>query len=308
MIPGLNPANQQFITSVENLNSQLSNTQVQLSTGYRVNQASDAPEEIGDIFETRADLANVNQVTQNLNNVQAQVNAGDSSVQAAIQVLQSAITLGTQSASGTTSPAEFSSGATEAQGLLAQLVSLSNTQVNGVYIFSGDASGSAPYQLDATSPTGVDQLVTAQDTLQIADPTGLTFQIGQTAATLFDNSDANGNPTPQNAFAAVNSLITALQNSDTNGVSQAISSLQSASDYLNGQLAFYGAAQNRISSAIDLASKFQVQYQTQLSNLVDTNVPAAALQLTQESTDISAAMSAESRRPTTTLFDYLPLG
>lgn len=308
MIPGLSPANDQFVTSVENLQSQLTNTQNQLSTGLRVNQASDAPQEVGDIFQARADLGNVNQVIQNLNNVQAQVNAGDSSLQSAIQLLQNATSLGTEGASGTATSQQQSSLATQVQSLLSQLVGLSQTQVNGVYIFSGDASGSPPYQLDPTSPTGVDQLVTAQATQQIADPTGITFQISMTAQQLFDNRDTNGNPTPQNAFAAVNSLQLALQNGDSNGISQALDSLQSASSYLNQQLGFYGAAQNRITSAIDLSNKFQVQDQTQLSNLQDTNVPAAALQLTQESMDINAAMAAEAKRPTTTLFNYLPVG
>jgi flagellar hook-associated protein 3 FlgL len=307
MIPGLSPANEQFVTSVENLQSQLTNTQNQLSTGLRVNQASDDPQEVGDIFETRADLGNVNQTIQNLNNVQAQVNAGDTSLQSAVQLLQNAGSLATEGLSTSATADEQSSLATQVQSILSQLVGLSQTQVNGVYIFSGDASGSPPYQLDPTSPTGVDQLVTAQDTQQIADPTGLTFQIGMTAQQLFDNSDANGNPTPQNAFAAVNSLQLALQNGDTNGISQALDSLQSASGYLNQQLGFYGAVQNRISSAIDLANKFQVQDQTQLSNLQDTDVPTAALQLTQESTEINAAMSAQARIPTTTLFDYLPI-
>ena len=39
MIPGLSSANVQFVTDVDNLQTQLNNTQNQLATGLRVNKA-----------------------------------------------------------------------------------------------------------------------------------------------------------------------------------------------------------------------------------------------------------------------------
>jgi len=308
MIPGLSSANAQFVADVNNLQSQITDTQNQLATGLRVNQASDAPQELGDIFQSRADLANVNQVSQNLNSVQALVNAGDSSVQSAIQFMQNALSLGTEGASSSASPSTQSALATQVQSLLSQMVGLSQTQVNGVYIFSGDQSGSPAYQLDPTSPTGVKQLVTAQATQQIADPSGVTFPISLTAQQIFDARDGSNNPTPQNVFAALNNLQLALQSGNNANITAAIGDIQSASAYLNQQLAFYGTAQNRITSALDLAQKFQLQDQTQLGNLQDADVTSLALQLTQQTTSLNAAMAAEAKRPTTTLFDYLPVG
>jgi flagellar hook-associated protein 3 FlgL len=307
MIVGLTPANAQFVESVDNLQNQLTNANNQLATGLRVNVASDAPGEVEDIFQARSDLASVNQVSQNLTNVQAQVNAGDSSLQSAIQLLQNALSLGAEGSGSTVTPQQQAALSTQVQDLLSQLVGLTQTQVNGVYIFSGDASGSPPFQLDPTSPTGVDQLVTAQATQEIADPTGITFPISLTGQQLFNNSDVNGNPTPQNAFAALNNLQLALTSGNATSISTAIGDVQSASTYLNQQLGFYGTAQDRITSALDLSQKFQLQDQTNLSNLQDTNVPAVALQLTQDTTDLNAALSAQAHVPTTTLFDFLPV-
>lgn len=306
MITGLNAANGQFLASVDILQSQLNNAENQLSSGLRVNVASDAPQQVGDIFQSRADLARENQTIQNLNAVQAQVTTADTSVQTAIQLLQNAVTLGSQGASTNVTQQQRNSLATQVQSVLSQLVGISATQVNGVYIFSGDSSGTAPYQLDPVSPTGVDRLVTAQATQQVADPTGITFQTAMTAQDLFDKRDALDNPAPENAFAALNNLQLALQSGDTNAIGQAIDSIKTSSDYLNQQLGFYGAAENRIASSLDLAQKFQVQTQTQLSNLQDANVPAEAVAVTQATTALNAAMSAQAKRPTTTLFDFLP--
>jgi flagellar hook-associated protein 3 FlgL len=306
MIPGLSAANSQFVTNVDNLQTQLSNTQEQLSSGLSVNQASDAPEDLGDIFQSRAGLASANQEIQNLTNVQAIVNTGDSSLQTAIQLMQNALTMGAQGSNSNVSAATQQGLATQVQSLLSQMVGLTQAQVNGVYIFSGDDSGSPPYQLDPASPTGVQQLTTASETQEIADPNGVTFPIALTAQQVFDAQDAMGNPTSQNAFAALNDLALALQSGNTANISAAIDNVTSASAYLNQQLSFYGTAQNRVTSALNLAQKFQVQDQTQLSSLQDANVAQLAVQLSQETTSLDAALSAQAKRPTSSLFDFLP--
>ena len=306
MITGLNASNNQFVTQVDLMQTALNKAENQLSSGYRVNQASDAPAEVEDIFVARAALASQNQTIQNLKSVQTTVQAGDTAVQNAVQLLQNALTLGAQGASSTVTQAQRNSLATQVQSVLSQLVGVTATQVNGVYIFSGDAGGSPPYQVDSSSPTGVDQLVTSPSTAQIADPTGVTFQTSLTAQQIFDPRDSSNNPTAQNSFAALTNLQVALQNGDLTGINNAISSIKSASDYVNQQLGFYGAAENRITAALSIAQKYQVQTQTQLSNLEDTDVTAVAVQVTQETTALNAAMAAQAKRPTSTLFDYLP--
>ena len=306
MISGLNTANSLFVTALDNLQTQLNNTEQQLSSGLKVNQASDAPQALGDIFQSRSELASVNQETQNYTNMQAIVNAGDSSVQTAVQLMQNALTIGSEGANTNTNPSTLPGLANQVQSILSQMVSLTQTQVNGVYIFSGDDPSQAPYQLDSASPTGVQQLVTASATQQIADPNGVTFPVSLTAQQVFDARDNMGNPTSQNVFLALNNLQLALQSGNTANISTALDGITSASTYLNQQLSFYGTAENRLTSAINLAQKFQVQDQTQLSGLQDANVAQLAVQLQQETTDVNAALSAQAKRPTSTLFDYLP--
>src|ERR1700686_4214819 len=117
MITGLNAANGQFVTSVNTLQAQLSNAENQLSSGLRVNQASDVTQEVGDIFQARADLSGFSQTIQNLNLVKAQVDTGDESVQSAVQLLQNALTLGTEGASTNVSQGQRNALATQVQGV-----------------------------------------------------------------------------------------------------------------------------------------------------------------------------------------------
>src|SRR6266404_6226470 len=156
MITGLNAGNEQFLASIQDLQTRLNLAQQQLSSGLRVSKASDAPSTVGDIFQTRADLARANQTDQNLGIVKAQVDAADTSLQQAVQLLQSAAVLGAQGADSTVSASTRNTLASQIQGLQSQLVALSRTQVDGVYILSGDSGTVPSYQLNSSSPTGVD--------------------------------------------------------------------------------------------------------------------------------------------------------
>jgi len=308
MIGGLSASNEQFLASLNILENSLNQANQQLSSGLKVNEASDAPQSIQDIFVTRAELGQANQTVQNLTTIQGQVQAASGSVQSAIQLLNQAVSLGTEGASTSTSLATQQNLAQQVQGLLVQLVATANTDVGGVYVFSGDATQSAPYKVDTSSPTGVDPLVTPQQsTLEVQGPSGVRYQVSMTAQELFDQQDSGGNPTANNAFAALTNLAQALQSGNSTSITQAISGVQAASNYVNSQTGFYGAAENNISSALTLAQKYQTQDQTQLSGLQDADTVTLAVEVTQATTALNAAMAAQAHKPTSTLFDYLPI-
>jgi flagellin-like hook-associated protein FlgL len=186
------------------------------------------------------------------------------------------------------------------------MVGISNTAVDGQYIFSGNNSGSPSYQYDASSPTGVDRLQISNSTPQTQDGSGQSFAIGLTANQIFDARDSSDMPTSGNVFAAMNAVRVALQNNDSSGLQTALSSVQSASTYLNTQQGFYGNVENRITSALSDASTQSVSLQSDLSNREDADESQAIVEMQQYTTTLQAAIAAESKMPTTTLFNDLP--
>ena len=308
MISGLDANTQLLINSINSTQEDLSRAQNQISSGVRINRAADDPGAIMDLLQTRTDLARVTQSKNNLTAVQNEVQTADGVLQNAVQLLQNAGVLATQGTNANLTTSQRQTMATEIQGILAQMVTISSTQANGEYIFSGDQTGSPPYQVDSSSPTGVDQLVTSPATRLIQDPTGLTFAASKTAQEIFDARDGSGNVTSGNVFAALQNLANALLSNNTADINAAAQGINSASDYLNQQAAFYGLVENRVTNALDLAKKFQVQDQTQLSNQQDTDVASAALQVTQDNTHLNAALASASKNRTTSLFDYIPNG
>ena len=140
----INAAGEQFLASVNALQARIDKTQLQISSGYRINTVADAPEQLPDLYQTQTDLAQSTQVTQNLTRVQGEVTSADSSVQAAIQLLDTATTIASQGAGTIVSASQRTALGQQVQQLLQQVVSISQTQVNGIYIFGGDQETSRP--------------------------------------------------------------------------------------------------------------------------------------------------------------------
>ncbi len=190
--------------------------------------------------------------------------------------------------------------------LMEQFVANSQTTVDGNYVFSGDQPQTQLYQIDASSPTGVDRLAVATNTDLVQAPGGQQIAASLTANTVFDNRNLDDSVSSNNVFAALAGLQTALENNDTTGIDNSITALGSASTWMNNQLAFYGNAQDQLATAVTSAQNDSVQLQSQLSNLQDADQTTAITQLTQAQTQLQAALAAQARLPQTTLFDILP--
>jgi flagellar hook-associated protein 3 FlgL len=305
MIVNLPPNSLLFLANLSRLQTSTSQAQQQLSSGYKVQTASDAPDQISALLQLESNLNANTQTSKNLSNVKAQVDTGETSLNTAVQLVQQAVSLGAQGANTIQTAQARQALATQVQSIQQQLVGLANTAVAGRFIFSGDADGSASYQLDSASATGVDRLVTTTATRQIQGPDGQSFGVSKTAQDIFDHRNPDDTLASDNVFAAVNSLSVALTNNDTAGINTALTSLHLASSYINSQQAFYGTAQDHVNAAITSAQNQDVSFRTQISNIRDADITSATLQLTQGQADQQAALAAESKMPQKSLFDFL---
>ena len=207
------------------------------------------------------------------------------------------------SAEGATSTQTAAGRATIAQQLQSieqQMVGLANTKVNNRFIFSGDTDQTQPYTYDVTQPDPVSAYQGAASTRVVQGPNGTSFPVSLTAQQIFDSTDAT-----TNVFTAINNMVTALNANDTTAITAANAALPGVSTYMNTQLAFYGNAQNSISSATDTSSTLITQLKAQISGMQDADETQSILQLTQAQTQQQAALQSFQAIPRTTLFDFL---
>jgi flagellar hook-associated protein 3 FlgL len=300
MITSLDPASQAFLAGINQIEQNMQSAQAQLTTGLKINTVSDDPSQIPDLWQTRQNLSQVQQINANLGLVSTEVNTGESVIENAVTLVERAESIGTQGASDTVSASAREDLSGELGSVLQQLVAAANTQVSGRYIFAGDTDQTAPYSYDPTQLYPVSAYQGSTTTRTIQAPDGSTFPVALTAQQIFDSPNAS-----ENVFESISALQQALANNDSAGINAAISDVQSSDGYINQQLAFYGTVQDRVTSATNYCANYITQLQTQLSGIQDADETQSITTFTQTQTELQAALESRAQIPRTSLFNFL---
>jgi flagellar hook-associated protein 3 FlgL len=305
MISTLSASNQQFLSGINQLQAQLTKVQAEISSGLKVTQASDAPDQVSPILQLHANIQRNQQIQSSLTQAQGEVTTADQALASGITLLDQVQSLATQGLGLSQTADTRTTLGQQIEDWMKQMVSLSQTAVNGKYIFSGDNDQSPSYQFNPNANTGVDRLQVSTATRQVEDAAGGAFTIALSANQIFDARDSSDNPTSGNVFTAMNAVRTALLSNDTTKLQSALSDVRSASTYLNQQQAFYGSVETRVSTALDQSSATDVAYRQDLSSRQDADETTAILEMQQYTTNLQAAMASEAKMPHSTLFDLM---
>jgi flagellar hook-associated protein 3 FlgL len=181
----------QFLTALNQLESQIATTQNGISTGLSFTTASENPVGAGLVSGYNQVLAQSEQFTSNGQSAQGSLNIEDNALTQVQSQLQSLRDLALEANNATESGTNLSAIATQAQQIQQSLLSIANTQDgSGNYIFAGYATQTQPFALTATGATySGDQ---GQRQVQLA--AGQTVVVGDNGDLVF-NQVKTGNGT-----------------------------------------------------------------------------------------------------------------
>jgi flagellar hook-associated protein 3 FlgL len=190
----------QFLAAIQTLQSNLSQTQNQVSTNQAFTTASENPTAAGAVNNYNQALAQSQQYVTNAGSAQTNLNVEDNALSQVQNQLQSLRDLALEANNGTLTNSDRSAIAAQAVQIQNSLLSLANTtNGNGEYIFGGFAAQTQPFTL---SPSGAayngDQ---GQRQVQIA--AGQTVADGDSGDAVF-NQIKTGNGTFSVTAAATN--------------------------------------------------------------------------------------------------------
>ena len=141
---------QQSLNTMLDQQGALSRTQTQVSTGKRINVASDDPIGAARQVSLNHIIASNDQYSSNINAANTRLSTESNVLSSASDVLNSVNDIGLRAISGTMSAGDRSNMATELSQLRDQLLQLSNsTDANGQALFAGTSNTQTPFQLDA---------------------------------------------------------------------------------------------------------------------------------------------------------------
>lgn len=291
---------EQVLGNINAVQDQLASTEQQLSTGKRINQPSDSPYGASLAIQLNQDMSSLSSYSSNVTDGTAWTTSATSSLTNIQSMVQRAQELVVEAANGTQSPTDDAASAAEINQLIDAIKQEANTQYNGQYIFSGTATGTAPYS-------------SSSDTYQ-GNASAVTREIGPNSSVQVnaDLSSVLGNGTAAGDGGLLDTLRTVASDL-TSGSSTAIADLQNNQlnnlqgnlNTLEGLQAGIGAAQNRLTLAGSRIQNLQNADTTALSNTEDANMAQVLTTYSNEQAAFTAALKAGANIVQSSLMDFL---
>lgn len=176
------------INRLQDLNSNLNQTQEQISTGKRVNRPSDDPVAAARILKLDQELQRINTYQRNVDLAENRLEQEENALDRSVDVIQRIRELTVQAGNGSLSRNDRISISAEIKERLGQLADISNTRdASGEYIFSGFQGANPAFAKDSGG-RWVYQGDEGQRSLEIDD--GVTVPISDHGKGIYSNVPA----------------------------------------------------------------------------------------------------------------------
>ena len=176
--------NSDAVSQMDQLESELQQTETELSSGSQIQNAADNPIGAAEVNQMNVEVSASTQYVTNSTTANTNLSLEEQALSNATSIMQNAVSLATEANNSALSPANRSDIATQLQQDLASLTSIGNTTDSaGNYLFGGYANTSPPFTQSNGTVTynGSDQV----EQVQISSNQSISG--GDTGATAFMN-------------------------------------------------------------------------------------------------------------------------
>ena len=279
------------LTSLQAGLSRLAQTQEKLSTGKNLNRPSDSPTDATTSMKIRVQVQQAGQYVRNAQNGMGWLDVTDTALAGMADNLRRVGELALQGANASISGSTSAALATEVGQIAEGLLGQANTTYLDRPIFGGVTAGTKAFDASGAY-VGIDSPVTRS----VADGVKVRIDIAGT--------DVVG-PNGDNLFTDLAKLQTALQTGDKAGIQAGITAVATRQKQISNAQAQVGAAYNRIDAAERKGSDSLVTLKTALSEVEDTDLPKAMVDLQMHEVAYQAALASTARVMQPSLVDFL---
>ncbi len=302
-----NMQSSQTLLTLNNQQEQITQLSQQIASGVQLSSPSDDPSSWAQAMNINQGLSEYNSIVGGLNFATGWGQATESSLTQLSDLVSQAKQLAI-SASSANSTAQNATLASQVNGILQQAVTLSNSQYGDQYIFGGTNTTAAPFSIN--SSTGAVTYNGDSNSIAVKTSTCSATDGGSTVVNLtgdqaFYYASGGGSGSSENVLNAIWGLGQAIQNGDSAGVSNSITTLNDAFNHINDQSTVVGSMLSNVTTQQSAIAASQTSEQSTLSKLDDTDLASATTQLTQVQTAFQAALKVASTLQGLNLASYL---
>lgn len=275
----------------------------QVSSGVRFTRMSEDPVAASEVVRVGSSMRAIEQFQRNIQRATAKIDTEERALNSLTTTLGRGLELAIAQASSTATTETRLSVKAEVDALIESVVQLGNTRLGDEYLFAGTRGGEAPFQNPPSTPGDFRAL---RDPLSnLVDPSGaIQIEIGDGR---FITPNSNGTEVflDTDALGSLYALSEALGNDDVPGVTAAVDALRDSASDVQTLIARQGARANDVMDADTRLGELELTLQTYRSDLRDTEIDKAMVELIGRQTLYQAAMSATSRVLGLSLANYL---
>jgi flagellar hook-associated protein 3 FlgL len=286
--------NQTLLYDLQNVTTQLSTSEQELSSGYKLNQPSDDPYGASQALKLRADLASNQQYQGNVSDANAWQSVADTALGDIGDSVQRARDLVIQGANDTNAPSDRTAIVTELTQLIDSIKTDANTQYAGRYIFSGTATNTQPYQQGAVDTYSGN---TASITREIG--AGVQVSINQPGSTIIGDASSG-------LLSTLRTIVNDLNSGNTSALSTTdLNALDAANDSLLNARAQVGALSDRLTTATNRLQQTEQSTTQLLSNVQDADMTQVMVSFSTQQAAYQAALRAGAQIIQPSLMEFL---
>ncbi len=275
----------------------LADRQQQVATGVRFTAASESPADAAILLRNQRSLDRQVQLGRNHANARLWLETGDSALNDTVATLTQGRTLAVNGANGTNTAEARSAIAAQLRSIGDELISLSNTTINGRPIFGGTAGTTQAYDVNGNYLGDSGQVV------RTVTPTD-DFVVSPGGPAVFGTPNA-GDPLNGTSFEMFDALADAVEAGDTAAVRQGIEAVDAAITRAQGEIGRLGSLSSQLDGIIARNEASQIATKAQISDVQDVDMTEAIVRLRAAETSYEATLSAASRSLGPSLLDFL---
>ncbi len=282
---------------------------MQYSTQKKINNLSDDPISLTDLFSAKNNLGRVDVYNKSIDMNTAEMNSAETTLDQAKQDLDRVFQLTTQAANELNTTDETTAIANEVGSVLSHLVTLANTNYNGKYIFSGANINTPAYAVSGNDYTykGTKDADGYNITSQVSN--NLVMSLGENGNNIFGEYyvDGTGTQISTGPIGHIKELLTDLKATPPNfsDIRTKIDVFKKDAENVTYYRAQYGTNISILEKTKSQLSQEKISTDTVRSTIEDANLIEVASKMQQQQLALQASLQSSSKLLQGSLLDYL---
>lgn len=282
-------------STLENLQNNLgkmSHLQAQMSSGQKINLASDDPAATADVLRLQGEQRVLDQYGRNADDGEAWLTTVDTALQTSLASVRKARQLTINGGDGALGDTSRIALAQEIEGIRDALLAQANTTYLGRPVFAGTSAGPAfsgtagGYTYNGVAAGTVDRTVAS----------GTVIRVDSTGSSVYGEGD-------DSIFAVLDGIAATLRAGGD--PTDQLDAIDGHIDSMLAEVSSVGARQNQVDSAQSLITENQLTSKTRLSAIQDVDLAQIILDLGSQEVAYKGALSAAAKVLQPTLLDFL---